>query len=337
MTLGQLMKWACRLALVCLALTTLSVSGMKDALDLADADARAKCNEERRREADEGMCDAKRLHTHALEVALRHTVFPEWGDYPFCNAHGNRRIWGVRGFEGEEPEFVQSCCVQACLLEVKQLNFEYSIAYFLSGARDKDLLDPKDIYEDSKCEDCWGTFTIRRKSKDISNGPLCKRGESWLLWFAPLKANDKKEIETRKRNLWDMINVEKLPWCTDVDFKSANGSKVTVPPEITKKVSVNVCPKASNTGSKAPDCEPTAPDTNNGDQNCNDSKSSGHFWLWLGPVLALVGTALLGICGIIASKCQRGVVIKTSQQTSSSDTSLDVWEKKNTEIVELGS
>lgn len=292
-------------------------------IDFATVDGRVSCDENMYEEADNQMCtNAGRPHTYSLRQSLIFKFIAEWSA-PFCRPHPNTNS------EKQTIGHVQSCCVRPCLLEVRELNKEYRVGYFLSGTKtlNEDGEIPGARKEDEECGDCWGAITMRRNYADAIFGSLCKRGESWLARFSLAPTDGKNSSE-------ELLALEKLPLCVDAEFESANGSLVKAPLHLTNASSTTVC-----TGSSAAPGPSESPESQ--EKGCAkkeieaDAKDGKKVWDWLGPAaIGLVGTFVIGICGIVGMKFQRSVIIKTDKNnsTESDDT---VGENGKAEIFEI--
>lgn len=278
-----------------------------------EAVLKGKCTEKFYNESEQLMCKPSGPHVLALSYTMRQKyLYFSYG--PICRpAKG-------RGPDGAEYS-VQSCCVQACRIQTE--SDMHIVGYFLSGRKEarpgKFWWDEKfwwneNRYEedDGTCGDCWGMAVAHKFEIESSKGAICSKGETVDVTF---QSYGSKGAPLEDPNV--ALAVERIPHCRDVTFTSQNRSLQTAPSWLLKTESGSNLSNLSNPIANS-DLSPSkseapkeSPQLSEEIPNASEKEDGSDKWKWAGPLLALIGAIIAGICGIIGMRCSRGVTINT--------------------------
>ena len=308
-----------------------------EVLDYADIEPEARCSDRQFDQND--WCKTGRPYAYALYRKIVHGGTNWWG-IPVCNPHPN-----ISKKSQEYPRFVQSCCVNACAIEVGLR--QYTIGYFVSGTRkikggETSDFEDEDIVEDDQCQDCWGSFTLRRKDFSITSGPLCKRGESWAVGFSFSYEIPIDKIQNETQNLLAAAN---LPPCEIAEFRSVSTGDLVPPPAKIEKLILEgtasgvSCSESTHNATKPdatnptnidePESEPLPSPTSDRSSDSSDDEKGEcedtpiHTWL-VPALLGLVGTISLGVFSLY----QRHAIVNIRGQLHAIDPEFENVEER---------
>lgn len=264
--------------------------------------------------AENRMCQTVQPHLNSLYWSVIEGRDMDKTGGVTCVSHGNDK----RDVENGAIPFVQGCCVQVCRIDSSVSDNIF--AYFVSGTKGIafDGETAGSWERDERCEECWGIADIQGRN-DQEFGAFCKSPD---------------ETHTIPRAL---VHVQKLRSCGQVEFLAADGQATRVPQWIllneTRPLSLGEEDSQDSQPSSTPDSMPPQNATNTTStpsqsappQNAanttstlpqsapNSEKGGGggtSIWAWLGPV---IGALIAGFCAIIATRCARPTVVRTSQ------------------------